>query len=162
MDAVTDPRLHPLSRPHASRGFTLLELMMVIVVLGILSTLAISTYRGYRDRLDVATAVSDIAAMEAVIEQYVLDNRVLPATLDDAGLDGRTDPWGHPYAYYPHTTRARTHWRMDRRLNPINTDYDLYSAGKDGQTKKQLTNRDSLDDIVRANNGAFVGKAEDF
>lgn len=52
--------------------------------------------------------------------------------------------------------------RKDRKLNPLNSDFDLYSLGKDGLSKPQLTNRDSLDDIVRANDGAFVGLAANY
>lgn len=52
--------------------------------------------------------------------------------------------------------------RKDRKLNPLNSDFDLYSLGKDGASKTQLTNKVSLDDTVRANDGAFVGLAADY
>ncbi len=52
--------------------------------------------------------------------------------------------------------------RKDRKLNPLNSDFDLYSLGKNGVSKTQLTNKDSLDDVVRANDGAFVGLAADY
>ena len=49
--------------------------------------------------------------------------------------------------------------RKDRFLVPINSCYDLYSMGKDGQSVPPLTAKASWDDIVRANDGAFVGLA---
>jgi general secretion pathway protein G len=52
--------------------------------------------------------------------------------------------------------------RKDHKLNPINSDFDLYSTGRDGQTKTQITNKDSLDDIIRANDGGFVGLARNY
>ena len=52
--------------------------------------------------------------------------------------------------------------RKDGNLNPLNTDFDLYSTGKDGRSKSPLTAKHSRDDIVRANNGAFFGLAEDY
>ena len=52
--------------------------------------------------------------------------------------------------------------RMDRFLHPINSDYDLYSMGKDGQTVLPLTARQSHDDVIRANDGSFVGLAVEF
>ena len=52
--------------------------------------------------------------------------------------------------------------RKDKNLVPINTDFDLYSLGKDGLSAGPLTAKDSRDDIVRANNGAFIGRAEDY
>lgn len=52
--------------------------------------------------------------------------------------------------------------RKDHNLHPINSDYDLYSMGKDGKSVSPLTGGPSRDDIVRANNGRFVGKAADY
>ena len=52
--------------------------------------------------------------------------------------------------------------RKDRNLVPINTDYDLYSAGPDGNSVPPLTAAASRDDIVRANDGRFIGKAEEY
>lgn len=52
--------------------------------------------------------------------------------------------------------------RKDRNLNPINSDFDLYSMGPDGATVSALTAPRSHDDLVRARNGSFFGVAEDF
>lgn len=48
---------------------------------------------------------------------------------------------------------------MDRSLHPLNSDFDLYSMGKDGNTAKPITAKISQDDIIRANDGGFVGLA---
>jgi general secretion pathway protein G len=52
--------------------------------------------------------------------------------------------------------------RKDRSLVPLNTDYDLYSMGKDGQTQAPLTSSVSDDDVIRANDGGYVGLAEQY
>ena len=52
--------------------------------------------------------------------------------------------------------------RKDQNLVPINSDYDLYSLGEDGDSKAPLTARASHDDIIRANNGNFIGLGEDY
>jgi general secretion pathway protein G len=52
--------------------------------------------------------------------------------------------------------------RKDRRLVPINSDYDLYSVGKDGQSSPPLTAGQSQDDIIRASDGGFVGPASTY
>jgi len=52
--------------------------------------------------------------------------------------------------------------RKDKNLTPINTYYDLYSTGKDGLSVSPLTAKHSRDDIVRANDGGFIGLATDF
>jgi general secretion pathway protein G len=52
--------------------------------------------------------------------------------------------------------------RKDRFLVPINTDYDLYSMGKDGRSSPPLTAKASRDDIIRANDGAYIGLASNY
>jgi len=52
--------------------------------------------------------------------------------------------------------------RKDKNDFPITTDFDLYSLGPDGQTHQNLQNAKSRDDIVRAGEGAFVGKASTY
>ncbi len=52
--------------------------------------------------------------------------------------------------------------RRDRFLVPINSDFDLYSIGKDGGSQAPFTAMDSRDDIVRANDGGYVGLASGF
>jgi general secretion pathway protein G len=52
--------------------------------------------------------------------------------------------------------------RKDRFLHPINSDYDLYSMGKDGESVEPLTAQKSHDDVIRANDGSFVGWLSSF
>ncbi len=144
------------------RGFTLIEIMMMLAVLGVLMGIAIPLYQNYRDRVRSRMAVQEVSAMAGVIQRFELDRRVLPASLDQAGLGGKLDPWGRPYVYYNVEANGRGGARKDRRLNPLNTDFDLYSLGRDGKTKPQVTQSDSLDDVIRASNGRYVGLAADF
>jgi general secretion pathway protein G len=144
-------------------GFTLVELMMAVTVLGVLAALGSLSYASYRERVDIAKAVHELAALSTTIDMFVLDNRRLPDDLDEAGLAGRLDPWGREYVYLPLLTAAdRGRARKDRRLVPINSDYDLYSVGKDGESRGPLTASQSHDDVIRAGSGSFLGKAEDF
>jgi general secretion pathway protein G len=57
---------------------------------------------------------------------------------------------------------SRSALRKDRNLVPINTDFDLYSMGPDGASAAPLTAAASQDDVVRANNGSFIGQAKDY
>ena len=52
--------------------------------------------------------------------------------------------------------------RQDRFLRPVNRDFDIFSRGPDGETSDNLTDPYSLDDIIRANDGGFVGIAADY
>jgi len=160
---VSVPRLFLEGQRAHCRGLTLLELLLAIVVLGTLMTLAVSTYGSYVERVKVATAETDITQLETQIAVYQQTYFTLPTSLAQIGADKRLDPWGHPYYYLDFTgLRGTGQMRKDRNLVPINSDYDLYSAGADGATKTPLVAPVSQDDVIRANNGAFVGLASDY
>jgi general secretion pathway protein G len=151
----------PLSRRQI--GVTIVELMMVVVIAAVLLSLALPAYENHRQRVRVTQAKTDIAAMAAVIANSFHDARTYPDSLSDAGLGGMRDPWGNPYGYLNLGDKnARGHARKDHSLVPINTDFDLYSMGPDGRSSPPLTAKHSRDDIVRANDGAFIGVASDY
>ena len=72
------------------------------------------------------------------------------------------DPWGNRYVYLRITGSNRGSLRKDRFLVPINSDFDLYSMGIDGESKAPLNTKVSQDDVVRALDGGFIGLAEEF
>ena len=156
---VESLRLFPLV------GFTLVELSIAIAILAILAAIAVPSYSSYQERVRVHQATSDIIALSALIKLYELDNRSYPATLADIGKAGMLDPWNHPYEYLrlqPLEDAQRGKVRKDKNLVPINSDFDLYSKGKDGASQGPLTANASHDDVVRANDGRFVGLASDY
>lgn len=138
--------------------------MLIIAVAAILAAIAVPAYRTYVNRANTAKAISDIGKIEARIEAYRANsNDTLPPDLATIGLGGLMDPWGQPYAYLPFAgLKGKGAMRKDKNLVPINSDYDLYSIGPDGQSVPPLTAKPSQDDIVRASDGAFVGIAIDF
>lgn len=145
-------------------GFTLVELLLALVIVGILVTITANTYSEYMDRSKIVQAKSDIRLIESVIEIFYTANVKYPESLSE--LTGRIpllDPWGNPYQYLNiTTTKGKGKLRKDHNLVPLNTDYDLYSMGKDGNSVSPLTAKASRDDIVRANNGGFVGLASEY
>lgn len=144
-------------------GLTLIELLLVIALVGVLAAIALPKYADYRERINQSMAIKDIQILQMMITDYAASNGSFPASLADVGNGGRLDPWGHAYVYVDLTTsHGKGQARKDHRLNPINSDFDLYSMGKNGVTKTQLTQKDSLDDIVRAHDGAYVGLAADY
>jgi len=118
-------------------GFTLIEVMIVIVILGILAALIVPKVMGRPDEARVVAAKQDIATIMQALKLYKLDNRRYPTT--DQGLDALVrkpgsapvpdnwksyleklplDPWGNPYQY----------------LNPgLNGEIDVFSFGADGK-----------------------------
>ncbi len=143
-------------------GVTLLELIVVMIVAGLLASLAIPAFNGYVQRARVAKAIGDIGSLSAQLYRWESNTRRFPDTLAEAGLDGTVDPWGQPYRYLNIAKAAPNEPRKDKNLHPINTDFDLYSIGPDGATSVALTAKKSQDDVIRANNGGFIGLAQDY
>jgi len=68
------------NRASATRGFTLIELMIVVAIIGILAAIAIPAYSGYIVRSHVVSATNGLSAARAQMEQYFQDNRTYAAT----------------------------------------------------------------------------------
>ena len=141
-------------------GFTLIEVMVVVVFLGILASVIIPKIMDKPDEARIVKAKQDIRTLESTLEMYRLDNYVYPST--DQGLQALVqkpsanpepphwkqyldrlpmDPWGHPYQY----------------LNPgSHGAVDIWTTGADGQPGGDGVNADignwSLDDNGSANN----------
>lgn len=118
-------------------GFTLVELMVVIVIIGLLATVVAINVLPSQDRAMVGKARADIATLEQAIETYRLDNLTFPDSLDalvtaPAGLANPEryrqggyirrlprDPWGADYQY--------------RRPGTHGGPFDVWSFGADGR-----------------------------
>jgi general secretion pathway protein G len=140
----------------------LIELVLVLGIIGTLAGLAVPAAHDSIDRARVARATGDINAMEADLAGFQAHGDSLPTSLAGVGRAGFLDPWGRPYQYLRIAgsgKKAPAGARKDRFLVPINSDYDLYSMGKDGKSTAPLTASDSRDDVVRANDGGYIGLA---
>ena len=148
----------------ASPGFTVIELLIAVGIFGVLVSLATAKYSDYRERIRVNQAETDIAALSVTISQYALENNhTLPDSLADVRAGGKLDPWGRPYQYFNlANTKGNGKARKDKKLNPLNSDFDLYSMGKDGASQSSLMAPTSRDDVIRARDGRFIGLARDF
>ena len=145
------------------KGFTLVELTIVLAIGAILIAIAVPFLTSYFDRARNVQAILDLGDMQKTIRQYEFANGALPAGLSDVNLDKKLDPWGRPYGYFNlRTSHGSGQARVDHKLAPLNSDYELYSAGPDGLSQAQLSAAESRDDIVRARNGGFLGLASDF
>lgn len=130
---------HRSIRAASPRGFTLIEVLVVVVILGILAAVVVPRIMDQPDKAAVVRARQDIQSLDTALKMYKLDNFSYPST--QQGLDALVqrptgapdapnwkeggyldrlprDPWGNPYEY----------------LSPgRNGEYDIYSLGKDGQ-----------------------------
>ncbi len=150
---------------HRSRGFSLLELLIVVGVILVISAMAIPHLLSVLDEAKVTRAVGDIHAIEVNIAIFqATSTGTLPSDLTQIEATSLIDPWGHPYQYFNHATGTGNGGmlRQDLFLVALNEDYDLYSFGKDGQTSAAIGTSVSQDDIVRAATGAYTGLASQF
>jgi general secretion pathway protein G len=119
-----------------SKGFTLLELLVVIVIIGLLAGYVAPRYFGQVGKSEVQVARAQIDSLEKALDQYRLDTRHYPTA--EQGLEALVskpsneaswsgpylkkavpnDPWGHPYVY---------------RVPGSKSEFDLYSLGRDGK-----------------------------
>jgi len=161
-----------------ARGFTLIELLIVVAIIGTLTGIAYPAVQSVRERAQIAQAIGDINAIEIDVLGYEATYQTTPPDLAAIGRGALFDPWGNPYRYLSFAHAVPTPGgggkagkgkpavppgaRMDRFLVPINSTFDLYSMGPDGNTFPPLTASQSLDDVVRGNDGSYIGLARDY
>jgi len=110
------------------KGFTLLEIMVVIVILGVLAAMVVPNLIGNKDKADIQKVKSDIVALENSLDMYKLDNSVYPTT--DQGLEALVSE--------PSVSPTPRNYREDgyiKRLpqDPWGNDYVLNSPGENGK-----------------------------
>ncbi|WP_249678229.1 type II secretion system major pseudopilin GspG [Pseudomonas abieticivorans] len=129
-----------MNNKRGQRGFTLIEIMVVVVIIGVLGALVVPQFMNRPDQAKVTAARSDLQALATALEMYRLDNFAYPTT--QQGLQALVkrpsdpplprnwsaqgylrslprDPWGNVYQYLNPGQRATV-------------PYDLYSLGADG------------------------------
>jgi general secretion pathway protein G len=139
-----------------------------MIVMGIIFTLAgimVPSYVRMMDRTRITMAIIDIKTIEKEIAAFESEYDRLPDSLDQINCEGMNDPWNNPYVYmsFAATGEAgKIKVRKDHSLHPLNSSYDLCSMGKDGASVAPLTAEVSRDDIIRANDGGYVGLASEY
>jgi general secretion pathway protein G len=147
-------------------AFTVAELIIVVAIIGTLSSIAVPFYTNQLNRARIAKSISDIYVMSGQIAEFEMDREKLPDSLTEIGRSKLKDPWGSYYQFLKIEGKKKKEiqgkWRKDRWQVPVNSDYDLYSMGKDKQSKAPFTANASRDDVVRANNGRYIGLASKY
>lgn len=140
--------IHRRERPSRNTGFTLIEIMVVVVILGLLAAIVVPKVMSRPDEARVVAARADIAAIHQALKLYRLDNISYPTTEQGLGAlvarptsnpipqNWKTggyldrvpkDPWGREYQY----------------LNPgLKGEVDVFSLGADGQPGGEANNSD--------------------
>ena len=137
--------------------------MVTIGIAALIAAIALPSYISYKQRAYVAAATMDIMTIATAINRYNTINNSPPPDLATIGLDKLLDPWGRPYVYLSFTgLTGKGQMRKDKNLVPLNTQYDLYSLGADGQSRPPLTVPVSKDDVILANDGNYIGLASNY
>ncbi len=143
------------------RGFTIIEFLIVVAIVIVLAALVLPAYKSTLDKAKIARAIGDISVLIKEITLYQVYNEELPDTLTEVGWGSFLDPYGNPYQYLKFSP-SEGNMRKDGFGAPLNSSYDLYSKGKDGKSVPPLMAEDSWDDIVRANDGGYIGPAFEY
>lgn len=144
-------------------ALTILELLIAGAIVATLVGIGFPAYNKYRENAKVAAAIVDVRTMEHDILIHEGFAHRWPDSLNEIGRGGYLDPWNRPYQYLSSNS---VNWAGERRRdlsdNPLNDDFDLYSLGRDGLSKPQLKFKESQDDVVRAQEGTYVGLAWEY
>ena len=147
MSISSQPLSHPRAKQHlVQRGFTLIELMVVLLIIGVLAALIVPNVLDRADDARGTAAKTDVSNLMQALKLYKLDNQRYPSTAQ--GLQALrvkptadpvpgnwkpyldqlpNDPWGRPYIY----------------LNPgVKGEVDVMSFGADGQSGGEGKNAD--------------------
>jgi general secretion pathway protein G len=151
-------------KPHAAGGgFSLVEAAIVLGIVALLIAFAWPAFESYIERGRVTETTTRILEMQKTIRDYDNSKGSLPDDLATVGFADRRDAWGRPYEYLNlRNMKGGGKARKDKGLKPLNSDFDLYSVGRDGASEASLAHADSRDDVVRARDGRFVGLASVF
>ena len=147
---------------------TMIELLMALAVIGILSSIAVTIMSGRSEKLRAQEAVTEIGQISLAISLYeTRPDRLAAGVPDDLtalNIDPALliDPWGRPYRYFKPGNSDAALARLSRSGGPLNRDYDLYSLGPDGASRPSIGEDLSVDDVLRAAQGRFIGTAADY
>jgi general secretion pathway protein G len=145
LETVSQMHINRFQRPGRMRGFTLIEIMVVVVIIGLLVAIVAPNVMGRLTQAEIQAAEADIKQLSSSLNFFRMDYRRYPT--EDEGLeillgkeevDGKPgsqilqsmpeDPWGNPYYYvYP---------------GAHGQDFDIYSLGADGEEGGEGANAD--------------------
>jgi len=145
-------------------GFTLIELMVVIAIIAIIAAIAIPNYQSFIQKGKEAEAMGMVRSIEGDVEAFFAKNNYFPDINELYNGNNPVDPWGEKMVYIPLDGYPAYlgFAKVDQSMTPLNSDYDVYSKGNDKITNKVVTNDVTQDDLLRANNGSFVGRGKEY
>ena len=145
------------------RGFTLVELLCVAGIIGILAAVGTVQAFDFIERARYRRAQLDLEAFHQEVLLHYTRRGSYPDSWQDLGYGSPPeDPWENEYVYNNHDLVGSGEIRKDGPTIPINSYYDLFSPGPDGEWSSDLNASSSRDDVIVANDGQYIGKAADY
>jgi len=145
----------------SSKGFTLVEVVVVVAIIAVLSSLALPGFSYMKGKAQVGSTAAELSGLQTEVISFNLETGSFPDALNQLVTTIVNDAYGRPYQYL----RIETNPGLERENGfglDLNTDFDLYSLGLDGVTAQDIDAPASLDDVVRATDGTFFGLGERF
>ncbi|NNE38342.1 MAG: prepilin-type cleavage/methylation domain-containing protein [Gammaproteobacteria bacterium] len=147
------------------QGITLVELSIALLVAVLVIGTATPAYIYLINKARTNKTIDEIRSMQREIVRYERKNNRYPDTLLDIYPQQPMDPWGNLYQYLnirnapnPNLINPRT----DNNFKKLNIDFDLYSTGADALSLGPIPASESQDDILRGDNGDYVGLAREY
>lgn len=155
----------PVQTDKYQHGFTLVEFSIAILVAALIIGTATPAYMYLVNKARTNKTIDEISSMQRDIDRFERKGNRFPDSLLEIYTEQPMDPWGNFYQYLniknasnPNAINPRT----DKNFKKLNIDYDLFSTGADSLTLSPIAASESLDDLVRGDNGDYVGLARDF
>lgn len=161
-------------------GFTLIELLIVVAIIGLLAAVAMNKLTRAIYQAKISRAVADIRTFHDAMEMFAMDRHIegplydpswqssnnttyYPPTLQDLVPNYMheipIDPWGYEYHYINFDVTSNG-MRKDGPIVPLNTKYDLFSIGPNGEWDEDINTVKSSDDVLFGADGEFIGSCE--
>jgi general secretion pathway protein G len=132
--------ISPAVRPHSQRGFSLIEIILVVVLIGGIVAFAATRILGGGDRAKANLAKSQVQTLAEKVQQFEMDTGGLPGSLNEL-VSSDASGWLGPYAK---ESELKDPWNhpFDYRVPGDNQPFDLVSYGKDGKAGGESVDAD--------------------
>ena len=130
MNKIASVLLLKTGNKNSRAGFTLVEILLVVAILGILAGVAVQKFSGYTKKANIQAARISIGAIKGAVDRYEIDNGIYPASLQALITRGNESNWNGPYL---EDKGLKDPWGNDFTYSVLENSVKIASPGPDGQ-----------------------------